>query len=135
MKRLLPVIIAIVGLLAGVAATHAYQLRVARQEASVQRVVVALGNIATAQVTLSLVKQHRVDALSDLCMRTVTENVAVAHEGIAAGVSLADQPIPSLTEALRRATLLLREAGASPEVINQAETVRARLSSSSGAEP
>ena len=135
MKRLLPVITAFVGLLVGVSATHAYHLRVARQEAATQRVVSALGHIASAHVTLSLLKQQRVDPLTDLCMRTLTENIAVAHEGISTGVSLHDQPIPNLTEALRRATVLLRGRGAAPEVIAQAETVLSRLPAPSHSQP
>lgn len=135
MKRLLPVITALLGLLVGISATRVYHLRVVRQEAATQRVVAALGHIASAQVTLALLQQQRVDTLTDLSMRTLTENIAVAHEGIATGVSLTNQPIPNLTEALRRASVLLRDRGAAPALIAQAEFILSRLPPSSHSQP
>ena len=129
MKRqgILTVILGIATFAAGIGTSALYFRRAAARTEAHRQVLAALDRVGVAGITLSLVRQQRGDAVAVLCNRIITTNVSAAHEGMSHGVSLRSESIPNITEAFRRATLDLRNGGASQETIAQAESVLAQL--------
>jgi hypothetical protein len=128
MKRPLSVVlIAVLAFAAGVLVSHTYAARLARRDARQIALSSAVANVSSAQITLSLIKQQRVPALQQLQERYLREGVAAAHSAVSQGASLRHEAIPNLAEGFRRATLYLRESGASPDLLLQAEAVLAQL--------
>ena len=128
MKRTLSlVLIAVLAFAAGVLASHTYAAQQARRDARQHDLSSAVANVSSAQITLSLIQQQRVPALQELQERYLREGVAAAHSAVSQGASLRHETIPNLAESFRRATVYLRESGASPDLLRQAEAVLAQL--------
>ena len=134
MKRPLSlVLVAVLAFAAGVLVSHTYAAQQARRDARQRDLSSAVANVSSAQITLSLIQQQRVPELQQLQERYLREGVGAAHSAVSQGASLRHEAIPNLAESFRRAILYLRESGASPDLLRQAETVLAPLPPSQGA--
>ncbi len=128
MKRTLSLALtAVLAFAAGALVSHTYAARQARRDATQRDLSSAVANVTSAQVVLSLMQQQRLPALQQFQERVLSEGIAAAHAAVSQGASLRHEAVPNLAEGFRRATLRLRESGASPDLLRQAEAVLAQL--------